>query len=116
MYIVEVKQKTGENDFISIQPEYTAVVPVANLDIAKTALVDLVKKKFSELDINQEPVCDGKYHSVYDGSIIDQDSDDYDAFEPIYMLATPTDAAGSTHVAEIYINESGNEYNWFIVN
>lgn len=115
MYIVEVKQKTGENDFISIQPEYTAVVPVANLDIAQTALVELVKKKFSELDIEQEPVCDGKYHRVDDGSIFDPDEGE-DPLEPRYMLATPTDAAGSTHIAEIYINESGNEYNWFLVN
>lgn len=111
MNLVQIKQDEIDGICTAI-PEYVKVFPVADFETAQSKLLELVQTEFAKLDVTIEPkaykrrVC----LSLDDNTKVD------DEFEDHYFVSIPKKPSNTVPVAEIAVNESAVEINWFLVN
>ena len=111
MHIVQIQQDDN-NGFICVVPAEVHVSPVNDIDEANKVLPKLVKEQLEHLDIEFEPIADGKHHSPDSNEVIDEDDDAGDYF---YYLNTVKEASNTEPVAEIVIDETPIQLTWFLV-
>lgn len=87
-----------------------SVTPVANLEVAQTALQNLVKNALKEFDVELEPVCTGSHMSLEDNSELDSDDED-DYYWANQLKGTSNEAI----VASVYIREDETTIDWYLV-
>lgn len=87
-----------------------SVTPVANIEIAQTALQNRVKNALKEFEVELEPVCSGNRLSLEDNSELDETSnDDY------YRLGKLKGTSDKDIVATAYINAGETTIDWYLV-
>lgn len=87
-----------------------SVTPVANIEIAQTALQNLVKNVLTEFEVELEPVCTGAHMSLETNEEIDETDDgDY------YRLDKLTGTSSEDIVATAYINAGETTIDWYLV-
>jgi hypothetical protein len=108
MQIVQIKQDDN-NGFVCVVPAEVHVIPVDGIDEANKVLQKLVKGQLETLDIEFEPIADGKRRSIYSNEAIDDDECDF------YYINPLTEPSNTKAVAEIAIEETPIQITWFLV-
>lgn len=111
MQIVQIKQDDN-NGFVCVVPAEVHVVPVTDIDEANKVLQFLVQGQLKKLDIEFEPIADGKHRSTDSNEVIDEDDDDGDAF---YYIKPLTEPSNTKPVAELAVEETPIQITWFLV-
>ena len=111
MQIVQIKQDDN-NGFVCVVPAEVHVIPVNDIDEANKMLPKLVKGQLEKLDIEFEPIADGKHRYTDSNEVINKDDDDGDDF---YYIKKVKKASNTKPVAEIAVNETPIQMTWFIV-
>ena len=87
-----------------------SVTPVANIEVAQTALQNRVKNALKEFEVELEPICSGNRLSLEDNSELDDDAnDDY------YRLDKIKGTSDKDIVATAYINAGETTIDWYLV-
>lgn len=87
-----------------------SVTPVANIEVAQTALQNRVKNALKEFEVELEPVCSGNRLSLETNEEIDDTAnDDY------YCLDKPKGTSDKDIVATAYINAGETTIDWYLV-
>lgn len=110
MQIVQIKQDDN-NGFVCVVPASVHVVPVADIDEANKVLPFLLKGQLNKMDIEFEPIADGKRRYTDSNEVLDEEDGDDD----FYYLKTVTEASNTEPVAELAIEETPIQITWFIV-
>lgn len=87
-----------------------SVTPVANIEVAQTALQNRVKNALKEFEVELEPVCTGNRVSLETNEEIDGDADD-----DYYILEKLKGTSGKDVVATAYINAGETTIDWYLV-
>lgn len=111
MQIVQIQQDDN-NGFVCVVPAAVHVIPVDDIDEANKVLQKLVKGQLEKLDIEFEPIADGKHRYTDSNEVINKDDDDGDDF---YYIKKVKKASNTKPVAEIAVNETPIQMTWFIV-
>lgn len=88
-------------------------LPVDDIDEANKMLQKLVKGQMEKLDIEFEPIIDGKRRSTDSNKVIrkyDEAGDD-----DFYYIKKVKAASNTKPVAELYVNETPIQITWFLV-
>lgn len=112
MQIVQIKQDDN-NGFVCVVPAEVHVIPVDDIDAASKVLHKLVKGQLEKLDIEFEPITDGKRRSTDDNKVIRKDDDDGDS--DFYYIKKVKEASNTKPVAELAVNETPIQMTWFLV-
>lgn len=108
MQIVQIKQDDN-NGFVCVVPAEVQVNPVNDIGEANQVLQKLVKGQLEKLDIELEPIADGKHRSIDSNIEVVSDNEDH------YFIRTATDVNSCVPVAEISIEETPIQVTWFLV-
>ncbi len=108
MQIVQITQDDN-NGFVSVVPAEVHVIPVDDIDEANKVLQKLVKGQMEKLDIEVEPIADGKHRSIDSNIEVVTDNEDH------YFIRTATVVNSCVPVAEISIEETPIQMTWFLV-
>jgi hypothetical protein len=108
MQIVQIKQDDN-NGFVCVVPAEVRVIPVDDIDEANKVLHKLVKGQLEKLDVEFEPIADGKHRSIYSNIEAVTDNEDH------YFICTATDVNSCVPVADIFIEETPIQITWFLV-
>lgn len=111
MQIVQIKQDDN-NGFVCVVPAEVHVIQVNGIGEANKMLPKLVKGQLEKLDIEFEPIADGKHRYTDSNEVINKDDDDGDDF---YYIKKVKKASNTKPVAEIAVNETPIQMTWFIV-
>lgn len=87
-----------------------SVTPVANIEVAQTALQNRMKSTLKEYEVELEPVCSGQRLSLESNEEIDDDSDD-----DYYRLDKLKGTSDKAIVATAYINAGETTIDWYLV-
>lgn len=87
-----------------------SVTPVANIEVAQTALQNRVKNALKEFEVELEPVCSGVHMSLETNEELDEDDDD-----DYYSLDKLKGTSDHNIVATAYINAGENTIDWYLV-
>ena len=112
MNLVQINQAEN-NEFITVIPGKVQVFPVDDINTAQKQLLKLVKKEFKALDITVEPkVCKNQvWLDVEDNTELS----DPGVNEDHYFVTQLKKPSATNPVAELTIEGSGIEINWFLV-
>lgn len=110
MNLVQIKQ-AEINGICTAIPEYVQVFPVADFEAAQSKLLELVQTEFSKLDVTIEPKA-YKHRVCLD---LEDNTKVEDEFDDHYFVSIPKKPSNTVPVAEIAVNESAVEINWFLV-
>lgn len=108
MQIVQIKQDDC-NGFVCAVPAEVHVIPVDDFDEANKVLQKLVTGQMENLDIEVEPIADGKHRSIDSNIEVVTDNEDH------YFICTATAVNACVPVAEIYCEETPIQMTWFLV-
>ena len=110
MNLVQIKQ-AEINGICTAIPESVQVFPVADFDAAQSKLMELVQKEFAKLDVTIEPKAYNRqvFLDLNDNTKLE------DEFEDHYFVLNLKKPSNTVPVAEIAVNESAVEINWFLV-
>lgn len=111
MQIVQIKQDDN-NGFVCVVPAEVHLIPVDSIDEANKVLQQLVKSQMGKLDIEFEPIADGKHRYTDSNEVIDEDDDDGNDFYYIKKLTKPSNTKA---VAELAVEETPIQVTWFLV-
>lgn len=111
MNLVQIKQDEI-NGICTAIPEYVQVFPVADFETAQSKLLELVQTEFAKLDVTIEP----KAYKHRVCLSLDDNTKVEDEFDDHYFVSIPKKPSNTVPVAEIAVNESAVEINWFLVN
>jgi hypothetical protein len=110
MNLVQIKQDEI-NGICTAIPEYVQVFPVADFEAAQSKLLELVQTEFAKLDVTIEP----KAYKRQVCLSLDDNTKVEDEFDDHYFVSIPKKPSNTVPVAEIAVNESAVEINWFLV-
>jgi hypothetical protein len=108
MQIVQIQQDDN-NGFVCVVPASVHVIPVTDIDEANKVLPFLVKGQLKKLDIEFEPIADGKHRDTDSNEAIDDAECDF------YYINPLTEPSNTKAVAEIAIGETPIQITWFLV-
>lgn len=111
MQIVQIQQDDN-NGFVCVVPAAVHVIPVDDIGEANKVLQFLVQGQLKKLDIEFEPIADGKHRSTDSNEVIDEDDAAGDAF---YYIKTLKKASNTKPVAELAVEETPIQMTWFLV-
>jgi hypothetical protein len=87
-----------------------SVTPVANIEVAQTALQNRVKNALKEFEVELEPVCSGHHMSLETNEELDETAND--DYYRLYKLKGTSD---KDIVATAYINAGETTIDWYLV-
>ena len=111
MQIVQIQQDDN-NGFVCVVPAAVHVIPVTDIDEANKVLQFLVQGQLKKLDVEFEPIADGKHRYTDSNEAIDEDDDDGDDF---YYIKPLTEPSNTKPVAELAVEETPIQITWFLV-
>jgi len=114
MQIVQIKQDDNNGfGFVCVVPAEVHVIPVNDIDEASKVLHKLVKGQMEKLDIEFEPIADGKRRSTDSNKVVRKDDEAGD--DDFYYIKKVKAASNTKPVAELYVNETPIQITWFLV-
>lgn len=110
MNLVQIKQ-AEINEICTSIPDDVQVFPVADFETAQSKLLELVQTEFAKLDVTVEPKAYNRqvFLDLNDNTKVDDEFDDH------YFVSILKKPSNTVPVAEIAVNESAVEINWFLV-
>ena len=114
---MQIVQITNEDQhgcgLLCVVPAEVHVLPVDDIDEANKMLPKLVKGQMEKLDIEFEPITDGKRRSTDSNKVVRKDDEAGD--DDFYYIKKVKTASNTKPVAELYVNETPIQITWFLV-
>ena len=113
---MQIVQITNEDQhgcgLLCVVPAEVHVLPVDDIDEANKMLPKLVKGQMEKLDIEFEPIADGKHRYTDSNEVLDEDDGDCNDF---YYIKTVKKPSNTKPVAELAVEETPIQMTWFLV-